>query len=186
MLGDPLTGDGLGGNALGSPFDGGALGAPAALPTNPYAAPAAAAPQAKKTRAGKKRGGAEITTIVCGIFLAIYAGGQLIVTVVVMLLRGVQSAMLPPAMMENMSEQQRAMLVGMQIGQIVGLVIGIAIMLLMLAGGVQMARLKMWGLALTASILALMPCNCPFCFVGIPLGIWGITMLCLPAVRKAF
>jgi F0F1-type ATP synthase membrane subunit a len=77
-------------------------------------------------------------------------------------------------------------MVGSMIGSIVGVGLSILVFILILSGGIQMMRFKTWGLALTASILTFMPCNCPFFCIGIPLGIWAIIMLSLRDVREAF
>ena len=169
---------------LSSGSSGGGRQSPAAKSANPYSAPAAAATARRKSNGSGS--GSRTATMVCGILLAIYAGGQTIIMTIVLVLRGVQGVMIPPAMRENMSEQQQAALVGTQVGMVVAFVFAYLFLLLMLGGAIQMARLKTWGLALTACILALLPCNCPLCFGGLALGIWGITMLCLPSVRKAF
>ena len=54
-----------------------------------------------------------------------------------------------------------------------------------LAGGIQMIRLKVWGLCLAACILTMMPCNC-FCLLGLPIGIWRTVVLSLGSVRSPF
>jgi predicted Zn finger-like uncharacterized protein len=62
---------------------------------------------------------------------------------------------------------------------------GIIICFIMWAGAIKMKRLQSFGLAMTACILAMIPCNC--CFIlGIPFGIWGLVILNKPAVKEAF
>ncbi len=53
-------------------------------------------------------------------------------------------------------------------------------------GALKMRSLQSYGLANTASILALIPCCGPCGCVGIPLGIWALVMLRKPEVRSAF
>jgi hypothetical protein len=57
---------------------------------------------------------------------------------------------------------------------------------LVIYGALQMRSLKSWGLALTASILALIPCLGPCCCIGIPVGIWSLVVLNKPEVKGAF
>ncbi len=53
-------------------------------------------------------------------------------------------------------------------------------------GAIRMRRLEAYGLAMTASILSLVPClNC-CCAVGIPIGIWALVVLTRPEVRASF
>lgn len=55
-------------------------------------------------------------------------------------------------------------------------------------GGIQMCRLRSYGLAIFASILALVPCiSCSGCCVlGQVAGIWALVVLANPDVRSAF
>lgn len=55
-----------------------------------------------------------------------------------------------------------------------------------LAGALQMKRLRGRGLPTMACILALIPCLGPCFVVGIPFGIWGLVVLNDPQVRRAF
>lgn len=54
-----------------------------------------------------------------------------------------------------------------------------------LAGGIQMARLCNRRLAMTASILAMLPCSPAFLF-GLPIGIWALIVLLDPAIKAGF
>jgi hypothetical protein len=59
---------------------------------------------------------------------------------------------------------------------------------LMIAGGVQMARLRMYPLAMTGSVLAGIPCigflGC--CGIGEGVAIWSIVVLMMADVRSRF
>ncbi|MEX2114539.1 MAG: hypothetical protein WD845_15195 [Pirellulales bacterium] len=55
-----------------------------------------------------------------------------------------------------------------------------------IAGAVQMLRFRSWGLALTASILAMANFGNCCCLPGIPVGVWSIVVLTLADVRAAF
>jgi hypothetical protein len=60
--------------------------------------------------------------------------------------------------------------------------------LLILLGSIQMLRFRSYGLAVTASILAAIPCiTCSACCgVGEGIGIWALVVLMNPEVRAAF
>jgi hypothetical protein len=49
-----------------------------------------------------------------------------------------------------------------------------------------MRKLDSYGLAMTASIVALIPCISPCCVVGLPIGIWALVILSKPEVKSAF
>lgn len=68
-----------------------------------------------------------------------------------------------------------------------GAVAGLA-SIIMIVGGIQMSRLRGYGLAVFASILALIPCvSCGGCFaLGQVAGIWALMVLANPEVRSAF
>lgn len=91
--------------------------------------------------------------------------------------------------LERMPEENRsAALAFYEIGKKFAYVlVGCAelIYLTILAGAIQMLRFKTWGLGMAASILCMTPCGC-LCFVGVPLGIWGIVMLSQGPVRETF
>ncbi len=55
-----------------------------------------------------------------------------------------------------------------------------------IAGAIQMLRFRSWGLAITASILAMVNFGNCCCLLGLPLGIWSIVVLSLADVRTAF
>lgn len=57
---------------------------------------------------------------------------------------------------------------------------------LIVFGALKMKGLRSYGLAMTASILALLPCCGPCGCLGIPLGIWALVVLRKPEVRAAF
>lgn len=72
---------------------------------------------------------------------------------------------------------------GYQIGSNILALIVCAIVTL---GGVRMQSLRSRGLCMAASILALLPCVCPVCCIGIPIGIWGLVVLGKPEVSSQF
>lgn len=58
--------------------------------------------------------------------------------------------------------------------------------IVILWGGISMKKLRSYALAMSASILAMIPCFSPCCLVGIPIGIWALVVLSDPSVRAAF
>lgn len=71
------------------------------------------------------------------------------------------------------------------------IIMGLVMMLLaaiIIAGGVQMMRMKTWGLALASSIVCMLPCitclGC--CGVGEGIGIWALIVLVNPEVKAKF
>jgi hypothetical protein len=69
---------------------------------------------------------------------------------------------------------------------IVSNALGILVSGLIFFGGLKMKRLESHGLAVTASILAMLPCTSPCCIIGLPLGIWALVVLSKPEVKSAF
>jgi DNA-directed RNA polymerase subunit M/transcription elongation factor TFIIS len=56
---------------------------------------------------------------------------------------------------------------------------------LVLAGALKMKRLRSHGLAMTSSILAMIPCT-GCCLLGLPFGIWALVVINRPEVRGEF
>jgi len=65
-------------------------------------------------------------------------------------------------------------------------IIGILMSALILLGGIKMKNLENHGLAMTASIVAMIPCISPCCLIGLPIGIWAVVVLSKPEVKNAF
>ena len=71
-------------------------------------------------------------------------------------------------------------------GQFMGFAVILIVNGVGVAGAVQMLRMRTYALAMTTSVLAVIPI-CSACYVlGIPFGIWAIVVLCQPHVRRAF
>jgi hypothetical protein len=64
--------------------------------------------------------------------------------------------------------------------------VGIIVAALIIFASLKMKELKQWGLAFTASILAMVPCISPCCIIGLPVGIWCLVVLTKPEVKNAF
>jgi hypothetical protein len=72
-----------------------------------------------------------------------------------------------------------------------GLGVASAAVALLIAGliiyaSMEMKKLRQWGLAVAASILAMVPCISPCCIIGLPMGIWSLVILMRDDVKSAF
>jgi predicted Zn finger-like uncharacterized protein len=77
---------------------------------------------------------------------------------------------------------------GYVIGTIIGLAfnsIGIFLQPVVIFGAIRMRQLRSYGLAMTASILAMLPCGL-CCLLGLPFGIWSLVVINRPDVRDSF
>lgn len=94
---------------------------------------------------------------------------------------------LPPEMMSDPNmEQLRPFIEGAQKFGVVGNVISLALSGLTIYGALSMKKLQRYGLAVAASIIAMVPCFGPCCCIGLPIGIWSIVVLMKPEVKRAF
>jgi hypothetical protein len=76
-----------------------------------------------------------------------------------------------------------------QAGGAVGIVfnlIAIVAAVVIIMGGLKMKNLQSRGLAMTASILAMIPCISACCLIGLPIGIWSVVTLNDPNVKASF
>jgi len=72
---------------------------------------------------------------------------------------------------------------------VAGFLFTLIVGILMIFAGIRMKKLQSWGLAVTASILAMIPCLSPCCInliIGLPIGIWALVILMKPEVKAAF
>lgn len=53
-------------------------------------------------------------------------------------------------------------------------------------GASKMMKLEMYGLAIAASVIAMIPCVSPCCLLGLPVGIWALVVLLNNDVKAAF
>lgn len=82
-------------------------------------------------------------------------------------------------------DERLAMFLSGGIGTAVNL-LGLLVAALVLFGAMRMRQLRSWGLAMTVSILAMIPCVSPCCVLGLPIGIWALVILLRPEVKSAF
>ncbi len=69
---------------------------------------------------------------------------------------------------------------------IVDAIFGLAMSVLVLMGAAKMLSLRSYEFAVTASIIAMIPCVTPCCVLGLPFGIWSLVVLTKPAVKSQF
>lgn len=69
---------------------------------------------------------------------------------------------------------------------IISAILGLAVSGIVLFGALKMKKCESYGWAMTASILAIIPCSCPTCLIGLPIGIWALVVLSKPEVKAAF
>jgi hypothetical protein len=65
---------------------------------------------------------------------------------------------------------------------IIGGIVGVIVLI----GAAKMQKLQNYQLALTASIVAMVPCISPCCILGLPFGIWALVVLNKPEVKSQF
>ncbi len=74
---------------------------------------------------------------------------------------------------------------GFQLGRYIGAFVSLIWAIIIVAGAVNMKGLRSYGSAMTACIVACVPCSL-CCLLGIPFGIWGLIALNKPGVKDAF
>ena len=65
-------------------------------------------------------------------------------------------------------------------------IIGIIMAVVVLMGALKMKKLESFGFVMAATIIAMVPCVSPCCWVGLPIGIWALVVLNKPEVKGAF
>ena len=65
---------------------------------------------------------------------------------------------------------------------VVGIIVGIVVLI----GAMKMRKLQSYGFAMTAAIIAMIPCISPCCLLGLPFGIWALVILLKPEVKASF
>ena len=88
--------------------------------------------------------------------------------------------------MADAGQEEQAMMMLQGIWGIATSVIATICGIVIIIGSVKMMRLQSYGFAMTACILAMLPITSPCCCLGLPIGIWGIVVLCDPQVKAAF
>jgi hypothetical protein len=136
----------------------------------PFSAPTVAAPDAADKVSGP------------AMALMILAGLNLVLSVVGLLMNLLGSSMM---MFHDGPQQAWGNMFSGAFG-VVSSSLGILISGVIFYGGLKMKRLENHGLAVAASVLAIIPCTSPCCLLGIPAGIWALMVLSKPEVKSAF
>jgi hypothetical protein len=72
-----------------------------------------------------------------------------------------------------------------KIGTVVGALVGSLLNIAVIAGAVQMIRLRGYDLAKGSAMAAIVPC-CSLLCLNMPFGIWALVVLNQPDVRRMF
>ena len=101
------------------------------------------------------------------------------------------SGMTPPVVAQPGGSAQTAQIqsyMALMTGPIANILGIIALLMgvLVLFAALKMKKLQQHKLAVTASILAMIPLLSPCCFLGLPFGIWALVVLLKPEVKAAF
>jgi len=103
------------------------------------------------------------------------------------MLRAAERSNLPPERLEGLREAIARGDVG--VFPYVVAVINVSAALLILVGALRMMNRQSYGLAVTAGILAMVPCvgtsGC-CCLIGLPIGLWALIVLMDSGVQAAF
>jgi hypothetical protein len=103
-----------------------------------------------------------------------------------------QEAQMQTAVQQKQITQEQAdqqMQITKMFGGTIGVavsIVGILIGILIFVGALKMKSAQSYGLAMTSSILAMIPCLSPCCLLGLPFGIWALVVLSNPEVKAAF
>jgi LSD1 subclass zinc finger protein len=72
-----------------------------------------------------------------------------------------------------------------RLGQIAAVVLAFCWAGIVLSGAIQMKNKRSYGYAVTAAVVAMLPCNLA-CLGGLPIGIWALVVLCRQDVKDEF
>lgn len=64
--------------------------------------------------------------------------------------------------------------------------LGLISSIVIIIGAVKMKSLRSYGLAMTSTVLAMIPCTSPCCVLGLAFGIWSLVVLMKADVKSAF
>jgi hypothetical protein len=87
---------------------------------------------------------------------------------------------------QNAEPGQAAFALGQGVVGVVASIIGIIVSGVIVYGAQRMKKLESRGLAMASAVLAALPCISPCCIVGLPIGIWAITVLNDPQVKAVY
>jgi hypothetical protein len=155
-------------------------GKPATLSApQPFAAPDTGVVAEREAALKLVKGPAIALIITAGLGLAYYAFSGIFTLVT-------GGAMFHQEMPPNIPPQVEAFIKEMQ-GPLAGVISLVAAAWngFVLFGAIKMLRLQSRTLATVASVAAMLPCQC-CCLLGLPFGIWALTVLNKPEVKSQF
>ena len=88
-------------------------------------------------------------------------------------------------MMAESAEEQLVQWLTGGIG-ITSSVLGLLVAGFLVYASLEMKKLNQYGLAVGASVVAMVPCVSPCCIIGLPVGIWSLVTLTKPHIKDAF
>ncbi len=88
-------------------------------------------------------------------------------------------------MMADSGEEQFAQWISSGFG-VTSSVIALLVAGFLIYASLEMKKLSQWGLAVGASVVAMLPCISPCCLIGLPVGIWCLVVLTKPEIKAAF
>jgi predicted PurR-regulated permease PerM len=151
-------------------------------------------PEGVIRRARQKVGGPAIGLIITGVLSLVGVGIGLVQVLVVGLGAQFDEQRKKIDQDPNMPAQQKAQMKDfldnyekilttvLPVAYVVASVVGI----ITIVGGVKMRNLRGRGLAITGSVLSMIPCFSGCCLVGLPVGIWVLVVLSNPDVKAGF
>lgn len=122
--------------------------------------------------------GPAICLMVLGMLGLLYAVANLALN-----LAGVNDQQLKQ--LQNQNQNNPGFNAGLQIGYVIGVALPGLWGTVVLLAGINLKRLKMLPSVWVGTIFSMLPCN-PCCLLGIPFGIWTMTVLNRPDVKRAF
>jgi hypothetical protein len=92
-----------------------------------------------------------------------------------------------PAMQEAAAKQDKQLQYTVALAEhLGGGLLWLLLSIIALVGAIRMMSLRSYGLAVASSVLTLIPCVTPCCFLGQIAGVWGLIVLMNSEVRSAF
>ena len=140
----------------------------------------------RRRRRRRRRSSAEAESAVAGPAIALMiVGGIALGLAILGLVLNLLGVGLLAANPRGMAGPQQADSTARMFGSVVGGIIGICYGGIITSGAVKMKNLSSYGYAMTACIVAMLPCSL-CCLLGLPFGIWGLVVINKPEVKDAF
>ena len=138
-------------------------------------------------------GGSPAASKVAGPAIALMVVGALTLLVALYYIvtgaMGGAAAVAPPPQVQGDAQMGQVFEFTQNLSGPVGIGLGVGWLVtggLIIFGELKMKGLQSYGLATTASVLAMIPCVSPCCLAGLPIGIWSLVVLMNADVKAAF